>query len=133
VDVEGKRRVGAAAGGVDGRGIGMRRDGAKGLRKGISPAPAAATVLNARGLRLCGNCSGRGCEWVRSKRPHLLHNYEKNVVSAYSNEVKHENTCNLPRPRIASPPRARVHRTAIEAPYPHAITEFRRRIVVCTT
>jgi len=26
----------------------------------------------ARGPRLCGNCSGRGREWVRSKRPHLL-------------------------------------------------------------
>ena len=24
------------------------------------------------GPRLCGNCSGRGREWVRSKRPHLL-------------------------------------------------------------
>lgn len=25
------------------------------------------------GPRLWGNCSGRGREWVRSKRPHLLH------------------------------------------------------------
>lgn len=32
------------------------------------------SVDAARGPRLCGNCSGRGRECVRSKRPHLLHN-----------------------------------------------------------
>jgi hypothetical protein len=29
-------------------------------------------VLLASGPRLWGNCSGRGREWVRSNRPHLL-------------------------------------------------------------
>lgn len=40
--------------------------GADAMGGDLSEAPA-------NGPRLCGNCSGRGRECVRSKRPHLLH------------------------------------------------------------
>ena len=45
--------------------IGGRRPCGGGLRELLN-------VLVTIGPRLCGNCSGRGREWVRSKRPHLL-------------------------------------------------------------
>jgi hypothetical protein len=35
------------------------------------------SMFNAREPRLYGNSSGRGRERERSKRPHLLHDYEK--------------------------------------------------------
>jgi hypothetical protein len=61
---------------------------------------------------------------VRSKRPHLLHNYK--FISKRPRTKKRKNTDNFPRTQI-TPPRTRVRGTAIETP-PHAIAQLRRRV-----
>ncbi|KAJ7261042.1 hypothetical protein C8J57DRAFT_1471506 [Mycena rebaudengoi] len=63
---EEKRRGGAVAG-VDGKGEAQGR--AKGLRKGISPAPGAATVLGARGPQRLGDKERvPHARWERARR-----------------------------------------------------------------
>jgi len=48
----------------------------------LEPGPVGGVLPRrleeARAPRLCGNCSGRGRECVRSKRPHLLQSFFRN-------------------------------------------------------
>ncbi len=56
--------------------------GAIWLGGGSGAGDRLRSAEDARGPRLCGNCSGRGREWVRSKRPHLLQSC-KSVILVY--------------------------------------------------
>lgn len=89
-------------------------------------------VVVTRGPRLCGNCSGRGRECVRSKRPHLLQSWicQGLLVSIkLGQKQRKEATHHLARRQARPPPGAGIRGVAVIAFPPDAVRQLRRRII----
>ena len=95
----------------------------------------ARMVEEARGPRLWGNCSGRGREWVRSNRPHLLQSWRGRDLNKRGlswkcrqekkgREKKRKETDDFSWTEIGSAPGGRVGCAAVEAPPAHTLGEL---------
>ena len=84
------------------------------------------------GPLLCGNCSGRGRECVRSNRPHLLQSYTRRREfsdTPWTTERDAETTYHFAGREARPPPGGGVGRAAVIAFSADAVGELRRRVV----
>ena len=80
--------------------------------------------------RLCGNCSGRGRECVRSNNPHLLQSCKIiHVITQLRQRQGGGKTYHFSRAEVRSTPCRSIRSATVKTPPAHPIAQFCRRIV----